>query len=94
MEDIIDEIVSWKAKFDSPPFRVVEVFEVTFDACRVGKAWPTLAGLSPWLFDGMTNKNTPMWAVVIGKVYGDVLGFVWATETSRTDVTVQEITGV
>jgi hypothetical protein len=94
MEDIIDEIRTWKRKFDGKVValdKTNEVYEIALDSCQIVTGMPCFSGPTPWTITGMTNNIKPMWAIIIDI---HILAFVWKTETSPDDITIQEITGV
>ena len=94
MDDIIDELRTWKKEYDSSSFCVNDIYEISVDSCEFETGWPTFKGPSAWMYEGMTNNTKPMWAISVGDEWGETLGFVWSTRVSQNDLTVQEIVGV
>lgn len=64
------------------------------DSCKGLSGAPCGLSQSKRMFEGMTNIVQSMWAVVLGDTIPDTFGFVWRTETSLEDITVQKITSV
>ena len=72
-----------------------DVYEISLDSCRHLISWRDhMRGHTIWFFDGMVNSIKPMWALLFGRYNDYILGFVWVTKTSLSQVTSQDVIGV
>jgi hypothetical protein len=70
------------------------VYEISLDYCEHLVIFKP--GTTMWYWDGMVNSIKPMWAIMLTDPMHDsyILGFVWDTKTSLSQVTSRDIIGV
>jgi hypothetical protein len=71
-----------------------DVYEISVDSCRYLIDWRDNRGRSIWYYKGMINSIKPMWALMLGSHKGFILGFIWNTKISLSQVTSQDVIGV
>jgi hypothetical protein len=94
MDNIPDDKSGNRLDAQSDALGPQDVYEITVDSCQYLVSWPDQRGHSTWYFEGMVNSIKPMWALLFGRYNGFILGFVWVTKTSLSQVTSQDVIGV